>query len=177
MKSLIIYESMFGNTAEVAAAIATGLTLFGDVDVRDVNDLVPQASDGFDLVVAGGPTHAFSMTRPGTRAEAVKSGASQGTGATGLREWLGALSKGPHSQLVATFDTRVDKVRHLPGSAAKSADKVLHHRGYIAVLRPESFYVSDKAGPLLPGELNRAGAWGESLGAEALRRVTGQAPV
>jgi hypothetical protein len=64
---------------------------------------------------------------------------------------------------VATFDTRVDKVRHLPGSAAKAAAKAVRRRGYLPAARPESFYVTDVAGPLLEGELDRAEAWGEAL--------------
>jgi hypothetical protein len=64
---------------------------------------------------------------------------------------------------VATFDTRVDTVRHLPGSAAKKAAKEVrrHHLG--RVVASESFYVGDTQGPLLDGELARARAWGEEL--------------
>jgi hypothetical protein len=65
---------------------------------------------------------------------------------------------------VATFDTRVEKVRHLPGSAAKGAAKVAHRLGFKAAAKPESFYVQDVTGPLLAGELDRAQAWGERLG-------------
>jgi hypothetical protein len=42
----------------------------------------------------------------------------------GLREWTGQLHEGRHSELVATFDTRVSKVRHLPGAAPKKAAKI-----------------------------------------------------
>jgi hypothetical protein len=72
--------------------------------------------------------------------------------------------------MVATFDTRVGKVRHLPGSAAKSAAKALRKIGYTAVVPPESFWVADVAGPLLDGELDRARAWGEELAAVAERK-------
>ena len=83
----------------------------------------------------------------------------------GEREWLEALgSTGP---AVATFDTRVDKVRHLPGSAAKAAAKLVRRSGHDLAARPESFYVADMAGPLVEGELDRARRWGESLVATA----------
>ncbi|HEX5770316.1 MAG TPA: hypothetical protein VFY11_05075, partial [Nocardioidaceae bacterium] len=72
-------------------------------------------------------------------------------------------------ELVATFDTRVAKVRHLPGSAAKSAAKALRKLGYTAVVPPESFWVADVSGPLLDGELARARAWGEQVAAAAAR--------
>jgi hypothetical protein len=69
-------------------------------------------------------------------------------------------------------DTRVAKVRHLPGSAAKAAAKHARKRGYAAATEAESFYVEDVGGPLLEGELDRAQAWGEQLGGEtALRAV------
>ncbi|MGH3368950.1 MAG: hypothetical protein ACRDPR_03025 [Nocardioidaceae bacterium] len=70
---------------------------------------------------------------------------------------------GPHSEQVATFDTRVDKVRHLPGSAAKAAARALRRHGYRVSPAPESFFVADVSGPLLAGELERATEWGEAL--------------
>ena len=86
-----------------------------------------------------------------------------------LREWLQHLRKRPHC--VATFDTRVQKVRHLPGSAAKGAAEVAHKLGYEAAARAESFYVEDVSGPLLEGELDRARVWGEQLAAEIAART------
>jgi flavodoxin len=170
MKVLIVYESMFGNTEEIARAVAAGLRESADVQIHEVSDVPPDPGDAVDLVVAGGPTHAFSMSRPSTRTDAIEQGASHGSTATGLREWLDGLGKGSHHQLVAAFDTRVAKVRHLPGSAAKSAAKTLRRLGYSAALKPESFYVSDTAGPLLDGELQRAEEWGCHLGIAAQER-------
>jgi hypothetical protein len=72
--------------------------------------------------------------------------------------------------VVATFDTRVAKVRHLPGSAAKSAARILRRRGYPAV-SSESFYVTDTTGPLLPGEIERAEAWGQMLAAHEPAKI------
>ncbi|MBA2559181.1 MAG: flavodoxin [Propionibacteriales bacterium] len=171
MKALVVYESMFENTEQVARAIATGLKPFADVDVHDVGAVSPQAGERVDVIVAGGPTHAFSMTRPATREDAVRQGATHGAKSSGLREWLEGLGPGPHPQLVAAFDTRVEKVRHLPGSAARSAGKALRHLGYAAAASPESFYVTDTAGPLVDGELDRAHAWGAHIGAEAQARL------
>lgn len=64
------------------------------------------------------------------------------------------------------FDTRVSKVRHLPGSAAKGAARYVRKLGYTAVAPAESFYVDDVSGPLLEGELDRARAWGDRLGGQ-----------
>lgn len=170
MRALVVYESMFGNTEKVARAVAAGLADRLQVDVVDVASAPAPLTELVELVVVGGPTHAFSMTRPSTREDAVRQGA-EGVPERGVREWLAALHAGPHSERVATFDTRVAKVRHLPGSAAKAAAKGLHRLGYGSVARPESFLVEDVAGPLLPGELDRARRWGERLGAEVCART------
>ena len=162
MKALVVYESMFGNTEAVARAIADGIRGVMDVELHEVAEAPAPVTDPVDLIVVGGPTHAFSMTRPSTRAQALSQGATHGEEAIGLREWLHRLEGGRHSELVAAFDTRVDKARRLPGSAAKSAAKVAHRLGYAPAGR-RSFYVTDTSGPLLPGELERAEAWGRKL--------------
>jgi hypothetical protein len=167
MKALVVYESMFGNTEQVAKAIAAGLSEHCEVDLTEVTELAEVTPDPFDLLVIGGPTHAFSMTRASTREEAVTKGATHGSTAVGIREWLDKLHKGGHSELVATFDTRVSKVRHLPGSAAKGAAKVARGLGYKSAAQAESFYVEDVSGPLLAGELVRARDWGEWLGKQS----------
>ena len=123
------------------------------------------AARGVDvsLIVAGGPTHAFSMSRPATRAEAHHRGAPNGSEAIGIREWLDALPVGRHPQTVATFDTKAGRVKHLPGSAAKKAGKVAGRHGYAKADHAQSFLVADTEGPLLDGELQRAAEWGRQL--------------
>lgn len=165
MKALIVYESMFGNTEHVARAVAEGLALHMEVELVEAGRAPAPLSSLVDLVVVGGPTHAFSMTRQKTREDAVAQGATAPAEASGIREWIDHLKSGPHSERVATFDTRVAKVRHMPGSAAKAAAKGLRRHGYGVFLKPESFWVEDVAGPLLDGELERARAWGEGLAA------------
>lgn len=163
MKALVVYESFFGNTERVARAIKEGLSGQCEVELVDVAQAAELDTEPFDLLVVGGPTHAFSMSRVSTREEAVNKGASQGSTSFGLREWLEHLRKGRHSERVAAFDTRVSRVRHLPGSAAKGAAKVARGLGYPTAAQAESFYVADVSGPLLDGELERAHAWGEWL--------------
>jgi hypothetical protein len=104
------------------------------------------------------------MSRTTTRADAVRQGGRPGREEFGLREWLTALpSRHAHTKL-ATFDTKIDKMRHLPGSAAKGAAKAGRHHGFDLAVPPESFFVHDTAGPLVDGELDRARAWGQRLG-------------
>ncbi|HEU4514336.1 MAG TPA: flavodoxin domain-containing protein [Nocardioidaceae bacterium] len=169
MKALIVVESMFGNTRKVAEAVAEGLRGHAEVEVVAAAEAHAPLLELVDLLVVGGPTHAFSMTRGSTREDAVRQGASPEAAVTGIREWIGRLHAGPHSEMVATFDTRVGKVRHLPGSAAKSAVKALRKLGYTPVVPAESFWVADVSGPLLEGELDRARAWGEALATAAAR--------
>jgi hypothetical protein len=167
MRALVVYESMWGNTAQVAQAIAQGISESMTVEVHEVSDAGTVSRPEVALIVAGGPTHAFSLTRESTRADAHRRGAPYGDEYLGLREWLDGLPSGVHPQQVATFDTRVDKVRHLPGSAAKSAARSLHRHGFPRADYVESFYVSDTDGPLLEGELDRARAWGRTLAHQA----------
>jgi hypothetical protein len=63
-------------------------------------------------------------------------------------------------------------MRHLPGSAAKSAAKAAHRHGYESLSKAESFYVEDIDDPLLDGEIDRARAWGRQLAASMTKTVT-----
>jgi flavodoxin len=172
MKVLVIYESMFGNTEQIARAVTAGLSEAVDAQLVEVADAPTEPDSEVALIVAGGPTHAFSMSRENTRADAISKGAPEGHQRFGLREWMAALPSGPHTEKMATFDTKVKTMRHLPGSAAKSAAKAAHRHGYESVSKAESFYVDDVDGPLLDGELDRARAWGQQLAASLTKAAS-----
>ena len=171
-RALLVYESMFGSTEQVARAVRDALEAEGFatelVDVRGA----PAARDAeFDLLVVGAPTHAFSLSRPSTRQDAVRQGAPAAAAETGLREWLDAL--GPreeaHDRPAAAFDTRVTKVRRLPKAASTRAYHVLVRHGFRLVSRPTPFLVEDVQGPLVAGELERAATWGRVVAVAARR--------
>lgn len=164
MRVLVVYESMFGNTEAVARAVADGLRGRVDVELHEVAKA--PVSERVDLIVAGGPTHAFSLSRPATRTDAIAQGATRGKEIIGLREWLGHLPRATQVESFAAFDTRVDKVRRLPGSAAAKAARIARRLGYVPAGQ-ESFYVADTMGPLVHGELERARTWGVLLAAQA----------
>ena len=164
MKALVVYESMFGNSERVARAVAAGLGEHGEVVLRDIATApVGQIPPDVDLLVTGGPTHAFSMSRPNTREDAIRQGAGQGLATRGLRDWLAGLPSDLSLLPCAAFDTRVSRARRLPGSAARSAARALRRRRGQLIVLPESFYVDDVSGPLGSGELDRAREWGRHL--------------
>ncbi len=179
MRAIVVYESMFGGTRHIAEAVADGLRSSGSADVRLVRaaDADEGALDGMDLVVVGGPTHAWSMPRPSTRRGAPDYVRKPGSGLTlepgaetgpGVREWLSTL----HGLRVAAaaFDTRIAMTPLLTGRASRAIARALRRAGAAPVAPPESFLV-DKKSHLLPGEVERARAWGAQVAATFYRIV------
>jgi hypothetical protein len=164
MKSLVLYESMFGHTEAVARAVAAGISSAlpdgSRVEIADVS--AHPLPRGVGLLVTGAPTHAFGMSRPATRADAARQGTVRpGAVEAGLREWLDGLT-GLDDVAVAAFDTRVAGAL-FTGSAARKALRSLHRLGGEPVLAAEGFLVTGTRGPLAPGELDRAREWGARL--------------
>jgi hypothetical protein len=165
MKALVVYESMFGNTEAIARAIADGLARHADATVADVRTM-PSAA-GADLVVVGGPTHAFSMSRPSTRQDAERQGQTRPGGVdVGMREWLDS-SPMLTGVAAAAFDTKVNKP-FVPGSAAQKAHRRLRRLGCRLVAPAETFRVTGTTGPLVTGEEERAERWAETVVVTAL---------
>jgi hypothetical protein len=165
MEALVIYETMFGNTRRIAEAIGTGLAGHGGVVVANVVDAPQEVPPQVDLLVLGGPTHAFSMSREATRKDAVQRGADPDAATRGIREWLEGLTEGGHRQAFAAFDTRVD-MPLVAGAASRKASKAARKLGF-TVLDHESFLVEGYEGPIVDGELDRARTWATTL----VRRV------
>jgi hypothetical protein len=163
MAALVVFESMFGNTQQIADAITEGLSRQLPVEQVEVGAAPAVIGHDVELLVVGGPTHAFGLSRLGTRQSAAQQ-AEDGLVSTGigLREWLGTLPKASSDVAVATFDTRISKPR-LPGSAAAAAEKRLRRLGFRVPARSQSFFVEGTTGPLLSGERERARRWGEEL--------------
>jgi len=160
MHALIVVESWFGNTRAVADAVADGLGRFMTVDVRNVDEAPAQLAEDVDLVVVGGPTHAFGMSRPSTRLDAARQAGVTTDIEGGVREWLASAPTG--IRRAAAFDTRITK-RWVPGAAARGIAQGLRKLGATLVAGPESFLVTGTPGPLATGELDRAREWGEQL--------------
>jgi len=168
MRTVIVFESMFGNTQRFAHEIRDAFVEMGlEVTMADVRQVSPDELAGRDLLIIGAPTHAFSLSRRSTREDAVRQGADATRAVLGVREWLATLDRAfPSSAdrpVAAVYDTRVEKVRHLPGSAARRAARVLRAQGFRVIDPPTSFYVQDLKGPAVDGELGRARAWAAGL--------------
>jgi len=170
MRSVVIYESMYGNTHHIADAIAEGLRESGDAVVVPVHDATSDVLAGADLVVVGGPTHVHGMSRPSTRTSAADVldqpdhnpdlVLDPDAAGPGVREWLEGLA--PMTTKAAAFDTRVDVAAVLSGRASKGIAKGLRHHGFDLVVPAESFLVT-KETQLEPGEDDRARTWGRHL--------------
>jgi len=165
MRALVVYESMYGNTARIARAIGDGLAKRGvEVDVVAVDDV--DASFDVDLLVVGGPTHAHGMSSSSTRLTAQtddKNPYDDPTLGAGLRGWLKEIPAG-NGHAGAAFDTRFRHSALLTGSAAKGIAKRLEHHGHKVVTAPESFFVT-KDNTLETGEVERAEVWAAGIAA------------
>ncbi|MFI5612052.1 flavodoxin family protein [Amycolatopsis sp. NPDC051903] len=172
MRALIVYESFFGDTEEIARAVAEGL---GSATVHPVDD-APRDLAGYDLLVVGAPTHVHGLSRPSTRKAAAEQARGSPQHEIGLREWLGDFRVLPPGTTTAAFDTRLAKPRWLTGSAARSASKMLSRIGHPTVVPPMSFFVEVVSGDtrLVDGESARARVWGATV-AHRLDR-TGSGP-
>ncbi len=176
MRALVVYESMFGNTRDVALAIADGLATRLDVDTVEVGkaplDVPPEVS----LLVVGCPTHAHGMTTPKSRADsAQRAGERLVSRGRGMDEWLASVG-GSTSVAAAAFDTRIKGPGFVWGSAAKSVAELLKDAGFRLVRPAQSFLVGGPTGPLFDriilGELERARAGGRELASEVAAAIS-----
>ena len=162
MRTLVVYESMYGNTEHVARAIAEGL---GDAEVVEVGAAPTHLPADLELLVVGGPTHAHGMTRERSRHDAAaRVDQPVRSPGIGIREWIDAVQ--PAAAIAATFDTRIKGPKILTGSAASAASGKLRDRGF-RLAPSESFVLEGMTGEpfdrVPTAELERARQWGRSL--------------
>ncbi len=137
MKTLVVFDSTYGNTEKVAQTVGEALHCpvrrVGDIQAADLADL--------DLFIAGSPTHGGWFTPD-------------------FQNWLKARPDLKGIQ-VAAFDTRtISKIgAFLFGFAAPRLARSLEQNGATLLVPPEGFIVLDMKGPLKEGELERAAVW------------------
>jgi len=171
MKTVVVYESMYGNTHLIAEAIAVGLAGAGEVVVVPVGGATAEALVGADLVVVGGPTHVHGMSSAMSRKGAVEDAAKPekdleldpDAEGPGLRDWFDELGALP--PMAAAFDTRMPGSPALTGRASKGIAKRLHHHGCRLMAEPMSFLVA-KDNHLVDDEEAHATEWGADLAAK-----------
>ncbi len=156
MKTLIIYDSLYGNTEKIAQAIGNTIGTLGEVDVVRVGTVKPEQLAGIQLLVVGSPTQQFRPT-------------------AAMKSFLNNIPKnGLKGINVAAFDTRltmseIEKSPPLPffvriyGYAAARIANQLKKKGGELVVPAEGFFVDGMKGPLVEGELERAEKWARVL--------------
>lgn len=155
MKTLLLFDSYFGNTELIARAIAKGFQTIENFEIKRTKDVHASELSLYDLLIVGSPTRGFRPTDDVSKL-------IQETRKNALQKIK-----------VATFDTRVDlasikskilrKVVHTGGYAAKPLSERLRKKGAIIIIEPKGFYVLDTEGPLKDGELEKAEEWGKTI--------------
>jgi flavodoxin len=154
MKTLIIYDSVYGNTEKIAEAIAEALRPQNEVKIMRVAEAHLTDIEEAKLLIVGSPTHGGRAT-------------------PAMQDFLKTITNGTlRNTKVAAFDTRFDEnkaslfLRLLVRIIKFAAPKIVNQmkiKGVEAALDSEGFIVEGKEGPLKAGELERAGAWAKSL--------------
>ena len=152
MKTLVIYDSMYGNTEKIAQAIAGGLAGGGCTEVLHVSAVKLQEVTSANLLIVGSPTQGGRPTKD-------------------IYAFLHGLPSLKVTR-VAAFDTRFDihecspglrALMHAIGYAAGKIARSLSAKGGEIAAAPEGFIVTATNGPLRQGELERAAEWAATL--------------
>ncbi len=147
MKTLIIYDTKYGYTEQMAKAI--GGVLEGEVKVVRVGEAKPEELGAYDLVIFGSPTQGGRET-------------------LAMKVFTENLPKEIMvDKKTAVFDTRMKSLWvKMFGWAANRMAMTMRERGANLVIPAEGFFVKSGKGPLVDGELERAVAWAKSLAAK-----------
>ena len=142
MKTLIVYDSVYGNTEKIAKAMAEAITPPGEATVLRVGEANPSELESFDFLIVGSPTHAGRPT-------------------PAVQDFLNKVTQQSLKDIkVAAFDTRVtSKFAKIFGNAAGRMGGHITKKGGVLIASPENFFVAGREGPLKEGELERAAAW------------------
>jgi flavodoxin len=146
MNTLVVYDSVHGNTEKIARVI--GGAISGEVQVLHAKQADASGLAAFDLVILGAPTHG-------------------GRPSPAMQEFLGKVPASAwQGKKVASFDTRVPAwwVK-IFGFAAPRMARKLSKLGATLAAPAEGFFVKGTEGPLTEGEEERAAAWAKEVAA------------
>ena len=152
MNCLVVYDTVYGNTEQVARAIATALMPAHSVRLIKADQIAELDTASIDLLIVGGPTQRHRMS---PNIAAVLKATPRGT-LKGVK--------------VAAFDTRYRMAAWLSGSAASNIARHLLRLGGSLRISPESFFIERDTPPqgekrrhnlerLEAGEIERAAKW------------------
>jgi len=144
VKTLVVYDSLYGNTKTIAQSIGDAIP--GEVAVIHVGDVAASGLEAYDLLVVGAPTHGAKPSPD-------------------IQNFLDQIQAPVLERVkVAGFDTRMtSKLITLFGTAAPKIAKALKAKGGTPVGSAGGFYVTGGKGPLKDGEVERAAAWARGL--------------
>jgi flavodoxin I len=145
MATMVVYDSVYGNTEIIARAIGDAIP--GEVSVVRVGEVHAGDLENADLLIIGSPTHGSLPTEA----------------AQGLVARLGSPAR--EGAKAATFDTRLTWgfLRRYGFAADKMVD-TLKEKGWTLIGEPGGFFVRGlRKGPLKRGEAERAAAWAKGL--------------
>ncbi len=166
MKTIVIYESIWGNTAAVAKAIAEGMG--PGARALSTAEVSPSDAAGADLIVAGAPLLGFRLPDEAMR-ESIRGNPMrppEKLSTPTMRSWLVKLPAG--SGYYAAFETRL---WWSPGAATKAIGQMLEQAGYREAAKARRFIVTGAYGPLKKGELEKARQWGAELAQAAAQHA------
>jgi len=160
MKGIVVYESLWGNTAAIARAIAEGIG--PEARALSTDEAPAAAIADAELIVAGAPVLGFTLPsermRKSLRANPGPAPTPPDLSHPSMRSWLDALPAGRGCS--AAFETRI---RGPWGRATTTIVRGLERAGYRSITKPASFIVTGRYGPLRDGETQRAREWGAEL--------------
>lgn len=159
MNILVVYDSYFANTQQIAEAIHNATAGAHHSVLLKVKDVDAGRLKNIDLLIIGSPTRGF---RPSGNTTAFL----RSIPANGLKQIK-----------TAAFDTRIqlDTIKSATlrlmvktgGYAAKSIARQLKKKGGEAVSEPMGFFVTGEQGPLAENETGRAAEWAKRIAINA----------
>lgn len=140
MKTLIVFDSNYGNTKTIAYQISK--TFSGDTKVVSADDFKVIDAQNLDLLIVGCPIIGWRPTEK-------------------IIEVFHKMKLEHNNFKFATFDTRVKLFFH--GDAKDQMSKMISQIGGTEIISSQAFYVKGKEGPILDGEIENASKWATEI--------------
>lgn len=149
MKYVVVYDSVFGNTKQVAKIIKE--TIGEACDIFHVKEQINVQQ--YDQLIIGSPTRAFRPTPD-------------------VLKFVRSLTKNAVKKIVA-FDTRMDienvnskvltRMAKWFGFSNDSIEKIAKKKKIECIQPSGEFFVTDTEGPLREGEVERIKEWTQQI--------------